>query len=76
MSKALVVLADDIKKGKLDLSTKTNSELVELINSLTIELNVRTGKFLEKGNKSAARDARKVTLGLEKVFKAFRKASV
>jgi ribosomal protein L7Ae-like RNA K-turn-binding protein len=76
MSKEFVVLANDINKGKVDLSTKTNTELVDIISNLSVEFAVRSAKFLEKGNKSAARDARKVTLGLEKTFKAFRKASV
>ena len=76
MAKEVVITAKDVKSGKIDLATKSTTELVDLINTLTAELTVRTGKYLEKGNKSAGKDARKITLALDLVFKAFRKASV
>lgn len=75
MAKEVVITAKEVKAGKIDLATKSTTELVELINTLTTELTVRTGKFL-KGNNSAGKDARKITLALDLVFKAFRKASV
>jgi len=76
MTRELVVLSDAINKGKVDLSTKTSTELVDIISNLSGEFTVLSVKFLETGNKKVAREARKITLGLEKTFKAFRKASM
>lgn len=76
MAKELVDHAADINEGKIDLSTNTAKELVEEITALNAEFVVRTTKYFEKGNKSAARDARKVSSAIDKLNKAFRKATV
>ena len=75
MSKALVETAGQINDGTLVLEGKTAAELAEVVATLSAELTIRIDKFL-KGNKSAGKDARKITLALDRVYKAFRKASV
>lgn len=75
MSKVLVETAGQINDGTLVLDGKTAAELAEVISTLAAELTIRIDKFL-KGNNSAGRDARKITLALDRVYKAFRKASV
>lgn len=75
MSKVLVETAGQINDGTLLLEGKTAAELAVVITELAGELTVRIDKFLG-GNKSAGKDARKVTLALDRVYKAFRKASV
>lgn len=76
MAKELVDFAGNINEGKVDLSTKSAAELVADITKLSAEFTVRTTKYFEKGNKSAARDARKVSSAIDKLNKAFRKATV
>lgn len=51
-------------------------ETVTKIKTMMEELNVELDSFMTKGNKQAAKRARKVTLNLEKDFKIFRKESV
>jgi len=51
---------------------KTIKELVSEINEKTTELESNLEKAIEKGNKTAMRRARKLTLELSKLYKTLR----
>jgi len=53
-------------------SKETGLKIIELTETLTNEIN----NWIEKGNKSSAKRARKLTLDFEKLGKQFRKESV
>lgn len=52
------------------------NELINSINETIAAFQQECEAFVEKGNKSAARRARKATLELTKLFKTFRKESI
>lgn len=52
------------------------NELVEKIESLMDDFKKNAQDFVTKGNKSAARRARKFSLEIEKELKVFRKTSI
>ena len=52
------------------------NELINSINESIATFQQECELFVEKGNKSAARRARRATLDLEKLFKRFRKESI
>ena len=59
-----------------DIEEMTVVEIRQEIDTLHAQFNLEAWKYLDKGNKAAGARARKATLKLEKLYKAFRKATV